>query len=450
MDQYARYRNRQVEQGECWGHTVSINWPLWAEGGMQLDASALSHLRQMGHAPLVTASGLLAFHQSLGLGVEQVVVLSGQASSIRENMATGNDIAHTSPVEEMPAIQAVTASELQTEALRYFKQQLAQALKLNQDRIEVDAALENYGMNSILAMELTSFLEKQFGRLSKTLFFEVQTVRALSEYFITNHTESLRKIISGKLLSTATQQPNTAKVQAPLSIQPAAPRRKHLPEIRRQINSIHDDDSIAIIGVSGRYPQAPNLDVFWDNLQQGRDCVTEIPADRWDYQKYFDPNKGVPGKSYSKWGGFIDGVDEFDPLFFNISPRDTAFIDPQERLFLQCVYNTLEDAGYTREGLAQPHGIAGNLPANVGVFVGVMYEEYQLYAAQAQALGWNLAVPTFPSSIANRVSYWCNFSGPSMAVDTMCSSSITAIHLAMQNFHPLSSSEGFYLGLFSS
>ena len=175
--------------------------------------------------------------------------------------------------------------------------------------------------------------------------------------------------------------------------------------------------------MSGRYPQAPNLDTFWQNLRAGKDCITEIPAERWDWQAYFDPNKGAPGKSYSKWGGFIEGMDLFDPLFFNISPREADFVDPQERLFLQTVYHTLEDAGYTRQSITN----------NVGVFVGVMYDEYQLYGAQAQAQGWQVAIPGNPSSIANRVSYWCNFQGPSMAVDTMCSSSLTAIHLAVQH-----------------
>lgn len=196
--------------------------------------------------------------------------------------------------------------------------------------------------------------------------------------------------------------------------------------------------SIAIVGLSGRYPQADNIDIFWDNLVEGLDCITEIPSERWDYQQFFDQDQKVLGKSRSKWGGFIDGMDLFDPLFFNMSPGEAELVDPQERIFLQCVYNTIEDAGYTRKSLAQQSSaqstqLTSRLSANVGVFVGVMYEEYQLYGAQAQALGWNIATSGSPSSIANRVSYWCNFRGPSLAVDTMCSSSLMAIHLAVQH-----------------
>jgi len=186
---------------------------------------------------------------------------------------------------------------------------------------------------------------------------------------------------------------------------------------------------IAIVGVSGRYPQARNLKEFWENLKAGRDSISEVPAQRWDHGLYFDERKGQAGKTYSKWGGFLEGIDEFDPLFFNISPREAEIMDPQERLFLQCVYETLEEAGYTRESLRHRDGAAAR---RVGVFVGVMYEEYQLYGAQAQVGGQGYALGGSPSSIANRVSYFCNFTGPSLAVDTMCSSSLTAIHLACQ------------------
>jgi polyketide synthase PksN len=183
--------------------------------------------------------------------------------------------------------------------------------------------------------------------------------------------------------------------------------------------------SVAIVGLAGSYPQARDVAQYWSNLRAGRDCITEIPAERWDHALYFDEDKDKAGKTYSKWGGFLEGVQEFDPLFFNISPREAEYIEPQERLFLKCVYEVLEDAGYTRESVGR----------NVGVYVGVMYEEYQLHAAQEQAQGRPVALAGNPSSIANRVSYFCNFNGPSLAVDTMCSSSLTALNLACQAIH---------------
>src|SRR5690606_7669764 len=113
-------------------------------------------------------------------------------------------------------------------------------------------------------------------------------------------------------------------------------------------------EPIAIVGLSGRYPQADTLDAFWKNLEAGRDCIGEIPPDRWPLDAFYeaDPDRAVAaGRSYSKWGGFLESFADFDPLFFNISPREALAIDPQERLFLQCAWQVLEDAGYTRDSL---------------------------------------------------------------------------------------------------
>ncbi|MDR9863555.1 beta-ketoacyl synthase N-terminal-like domain-containing protein [Pseudomonas baetica] len=181
-----------------------------------------------------------------------------------------------------------------------------------------------------------------------------------------------------------------------------------------------EQDDIAIIGLAGRYPGAADLEQFWRNLSQGVDSITPIPATRWDHEAFFDADKDQPGKTYGRWGGFLEDIDQFDPFYFAITPREAAFMDPQERLFLQCAVHALEDAGYTRQGLAR----------DVGVYVGVMYQEYQLYGAQQTVLGNPMALGGSASSIANRVSYVCNFTGPSMAIDTMCSSSLTALYLA--------------------
>ncbi|MFC1886869.1 beta-ketoacyl synthase N-terminal-like domain-containing protein, partial [Thermodesulfobacteriota bacterium] len=184
------------------------------------------------------------------------------------------------------------------------------------------------------------------------------------------------------------------------------------------------DEEIAIIGLSGRYPMAEDLAAFWENLKTGKDCITEIPKERWDYQKYFDPDRDKIGKIYSKWGGFINDVDKFDPLFFNISPREARLMDPQERLFLETVWATLEDAGYTGNGLRKFH---------VGVFAGMMWGQYQLFGTDESLLKSGSVPGSSQASIANRVSYYFNFQGPSIGLDTMCSSSLTAIHLACES-----------------
>ncbi|MCX2729176.1 SDR family NAD(P)-dependent oxidoreductase [Saccharopolyspora sp. NFXS83] len=181
-------------------------------------------------------------------------------------------------------------------------------------------------------------------------------------------------------------------------------------------------DDIAIIGLAGRYPESDGVDGFWENLIAGRDCVSEIPPERWPLAGFYDSER-KPGRSTSRWGGFLSDVDKFDPQFFRITPLEAAGMDPQERLFLETSWHTLEDAGVSRSELA---GRA------VGVFVGVMFNQYQMLGADQP--GRVPVLPTsFSSSVANRVSYFLDLHGPSLALDTMCSSSLTAIHLACQS-----------------
>ena len=127
-----------------------------------------------------------------------------------------------------------------------------------------------------------------------------------------------------------------------------------------------EPDGIAIIGIAGRYPGADSLAAFWENLRADRDLITEIPADRWDRDAWFDATPGKAGRSYSKWGGFLDGVDRFDPLFFSIAPGEAARIDPNERLFLETCWEALENAGHTRASLARDPGRAVGLAIDFG------------------------------------------------------------------------------------
>ncbi|MFD5410306.1 SDR family NAD(P)-dependent oxidoreductase [Streptomyces nojiriensis] len=181
-----------------------------------------------------------------------------------------------------------------------------------------------------------------------------------------------------------------------------------------------EDDAIAVVGISGRYPGARTLDEFWENLRAGRDGITEVPADRWDHRAIHSDSKGVPGRSYGRWGGFVDGIDEFDAVFFHISPNEAAVLDPQERLFLQEAWHAFEEAGHA------PSAWRGRA---VGVFAGVMYNQYQLHGVREEP---GLVPSSFSASIANRVSYFLDLKGPSIALDTMCSSSLTALHLAVE------------------
>ncbi|MFC5743200.1 SDR family NAD(P)-dependent oxidoreductase, partial [Dyella tabacisoli] len=377
----------------------------------------------------------LRFKQ-LGLRMLTTPTTGGRARDMKSDDATSHVEGHqvsdsvaqpmSAELEKavaMPSVNDAT-DDIHERAARYFVRFLSTTLKLPTHRIDPRAQMETYGIDSLLVLDLTRALEKQFGPLPKTLFFEYQTIAALSGYFMQHHHAAMVALLGeNRAVAAVVSVPSASKVDKPAA--PISRRSRYESRNRITKDAGGEVGEIAIIGVAGRYPQAGNLEQFWANLSQGKDSITEIPSERWDHTLYYDEDRTKPGKTYGKWGGFIDGVDLFDPLFFNISPREAELMDPQERLFLECVHATLEDAGYTRDNVAED--------SSVGVFVGVMYEEYQLYGAQEQARGRQIVVPGHPASIANRISYFCSFNGPSMALDTMCSSSLTAIHLACQS-----------------
>ena len=179
--------------------------------------------------------------------------------------------------------------------------------------------------------------------------------------------------------------------------QPSATSYRQCQTTARLNPSLNVQEPIAIIGVSGCYPQAESLAEFWQNLKTGKDCISEIPGDRWPMHDFFhpDPKEAVAhSKSYSKWGGFVDGFAEFDPLFFNISPHEAWGMDPQERLLLQAAWHVLEDAGYTRESLQRDY------QQQVGVFIGITKTGFELYAPEYQQQDRNVTPRTSFSSAA--------------------------------------------------
>lgn len=318
---------------------------------------------------------------------------------------------------------------LEKHTINYLKKLISSVSYIPLAKIESDIQLEAYGIDSIMIKKLLGELEKSFQSVPSTIFFEYQDIKSLAEYLIANYTKELDNLFH--LETNEKVEADDYKKLMELNETTGKLLNYPLPESKTQVLNHENNLDIAIIGLSGRYPHANNINEYWENLKKGKDCVIEIPKERWDYTHYFDKDKYKSGKIISKWGGFIDDVDKFDPLFFNISPEEAETMDPQERLFLQCVYETIEDAGYTRKSLKKYENLG--LERNIGVFVGVTYLEYHLYGIHSQVKGNTIALSGVPSSIANRVSYFFNFHGPSMCIDSMCSSSLTALSIACDN-----------------
>ena len=187
-------------------------------------------------------------------------------------------------------------------------------------------------------------------------------------------------------------------------------------------------EGIAIIGIGCRFPGGVNdAASYWKLLVEGREGVRDVPADRWNVERFYDSEPGLVGKTIAKRGGFLDGIDQFDPQFFGISPREAAYIDPQQRLLLETAWEAIEDAGLV---LDFENG------TDIGVFVGVSHNDYQgIQHTATDRAGISAHTPTGTahSIAANRISYCLNLNGPSLAIDTACSSALTAVHVACEH-----------------
>jgi acyl transferase domain-containing protein/NADP-dependent 3-hydroxy acid dehydrogenase YdfG/acyl carrier protein len=185
---------------------------------------------------------------------------------------------------------------------------------------------------------------------------------------------------------------------------------------------------IAIIGLGCRFPGgADDWQSYWQLLESGRDAITQTPPDRWSLQKFYAPGGALPGKTQSQWGGYVDGIDQFDPQLFGISPREAASMDPQQRMLLEVTWRALEDAGQPVER------VAGQ---DVAVFAGISSFDYAVASLSFQdrgVIGPYSNTGGSSSIAANRVSYCFDLRGPSVAVDTACSSSLVAVHMACQS-----------------
>ncbi|MFM9608161.1 SDR family NAD(P)-dependent oxidoreductase [Streptomyces niveiscabiei] len=413
------YANARLESyAERSGHVTAIAWPLWAEGGMRQSAEDASDIAaRTGFGTLSTAAGLALFEQALGMR-GPVIAAHGDVRRITAALTA------LAPQTSRPA--AAQGAAPRARAVALLRELIAAETGLDAAELAEEAPFERYGIDSLMIAKLNRELERHFANLSKTLFFEYTNLGELADYFAQRHAGELSAPgeggcdggSSGKGEGVSSGKAATAAVTRTVRrANPAA--RPSGPAGTEQ-----DDGAIAVVGLAGRYPSADGLDEFWENLSEGRDSITEIPNDRWDSTRWYDPDPAAPGLAHTRWGGFLRDVDRFDPLFFGISPRQAELMDPQERLFLLNSWHLLEDAGYRRADLAgRP----------VGVYVGVMYGEYQFHGALDALRGGRPLTGSSFATIANRVSHALNLSGPSMALDTMCSSSLTAIHLACES-----------------
>ncbi|MDH2328195.1 SDR family NAD(P)-dependent oxidoreductase [Cereibacter sp. SYSU M97828] len=187
-------------------------------------------------------------------------------------------------------------------------------------------------------------------------------------------------------------------------------------------------EPLAIVGMACRFPGGvASLDEYWALMAEGRDGIREIPADRLDIDKFYDPRAEAPGKIFVRHGGFLDQpLDAFDAEYFGMSPREAAYLDPQQRLLMEVAFEAIEDAGIPADRLRG---------SNTGVFIGGFMVDgmlTQFSPLGRDAIGQHSAVSSTLTILSNRISYLLDLHGPSFTLDTACSSSLVAMHQGCQ------------------
>jgi polyketide synthase PksN len=414
MDSFAYIRDDMVKQGNRYGKSISINWPLWCEGGMKVDRKTEETLeKNFGFKTLNTDIGIEIFELILMQGEPQIIVLYGNRDKI---MNTTTKIQKDKI--ELEEVLEVEKSSLINKVRKDIVMLVSDLMKLSIDEIDITAEMSEFGFDSITFKQLNNMINEKYNiYLTPSIFYEYSTFEEFIKYLCKNYSNKLINYDSNniKLISNHTTNGKTISDIEKLDTFRELYDYDCFREVEKMIN-----EPIAIIGMNGIMPQSKNMEEFWINLEEENHLITEIPTDRWDWKDYYGDPINDFNKTNVKWGGFMYEVDKFDPLFFGISPREAELMDPQQRIFLQVVWKLIEDAGYRAKDISG---------TKTGVFVGVGTSDYkELLEQNGIEIQAQTSTGISHSVLANRVSYLLNLHGPSEPIDTACSSSLVAIH----------------------
>uniref|UniRef100_UPI001FC851B0 beta-ketoacyl synthase N-terminal-like domain-containing protein n=2 Tax=Burkholderia gladioli TaxID=28095 RepID=UPI001FC851B0 len=415
------------------------------------DAASVELMRRTaGLVPLENEAALAAFAQAVTGDAAQVLVAAGEREKLLALFGAAGDQADddgfeaeqdadeayranpaAAPAVEITAARSPAAggADLSRMVSAALLDQASVLIKVKPEDIDLDEELAGYGFDSISLTELATELNRTYELdLMPTVFFEHPTLAALTAYLVDAHRETMARHFAPATEASAAILPAAQTAQTARRVPAKAARRRAAPldvQFDAPAAAIAParaplDEPIAIVGLSARMPMAEDADAFWQNLLDGRDCIEEIPAMRWDWQAIYGDPTDDAGRTRVKWGGFIDGIDEFDPHFFGITPREAQVMDPQQRLLMTHVWKAIEDAGYSAQALSG---------SRTALFVGTSLSGYgNLLAQSAQAQAAFTSTSVVPSIGPNRMSYFLNLHGPSEPIETACSSSLVAIN----------------------
>ena len=313
----------------------------------------------------------------------------------------------------------------------YVTAAIQEILETPDTPIAHDENIGYMGFNSLQYTMLSAQLLDNINiEVNPTLFFEYATIDKITDFLLANYESSLAKHFkltesaslpaNGKSKQSATPHyamtntPNGRTVETPIEQEAGTP----------QNGTPTSQMAIAIIGMSGRLPQAENIEAFWQNLLDEKDCLETIPKERWDWEAFYGNPEDEGNFSHSNRGGFMRDHDKFDAAFFGISPREAELMDPRQRLLLESVWHTIENASYKPSALRN---------TDTGIFIGVTGDEFStLSLAAAQEIDRFMLSGGSRTILTNRISYYYDWHGPSETIDTACSSALVAIHNAVR------------------
>ncbi|MCX4246643.1 type I polyketide synthase [Paraliomyxa miuraensis] len=390
----------------------SLAWGPWSTSGMAAELAEVQRARmaRLGLRTLEPDRALFLLERALSRSERLLAPMSLDLEAVSRQQGTPASPLWRALLES-PSVRAtrsagsgswadrlvrLPAEQREVELRAGVQEEVARVLAMGSPKdVPVDRPLMDLGLDSLMAVELRNALARRIGAsLPATLAFDHPTVVALAER-----------------LSRELPDSSPAVVEAP--------SRRPVVEVS------DDDDAIAIIGIGCRFAGGiTDPEGFWRLLQDGRDAITEVPAERWDIDALYDPDPDAPGKMTTRWGGFLPDLDRFEPEFFGIAPRAAPSIDPQQRLLLETTWEALERAGKTPEQL---------MGSSTGVYMGLCSNDYQQRAtSRIEAIDAYSLLGTSHSAMVGRLSYWLGLHGPNMPIDTACSSSLVAVHLACQ------------------
>jgi acyl transferase domain-containing protein/NAD(P)-dependent dehydrogenase (short-subunit alcohol dehydrogenase family)/acyl carrier protein len=421
MDEFVTFRTEMVRLGERFGHTISINWPLWNHGGMGMDQiEANVYSQKYGAVGLESSTGIELLLRCMALELNRVMILPNAINQLEK--------AKTAPIQNTDAnSENKYKVKRKIEAIEErVKRAIASTTKLDINAIHSEVQFEKFGVDSIAQAQIVEELEREFGELPKTLLFEYRTTREVAGYLTDHRAFDLKQSESIPDTDIAVDR-KTDSVEEEISFINETTQESGLGVQAENISPLRNDPGdVAIIGMSGCYPHSLNLEKLWENLVAGRNCIEAFPEYRMQSGLLGRIQKDVSQKERF-YGGFLSNVQEFDRDVFEIEESQVAELPLELRLLLKIAWETFEDAGYTKAGLKSAQDKWNN---GVGVYVGCMYNQNYLNANTLEEASRMSNLTDW--QIANRISYHFGLTGPSLSVNTACSSSLTAIHLAYE------------------